>query len=218
MNGQIWASNNDNLGGKERRKGSTFSFYLPLVVNNNNDNTSPKSKEMQLQSLNKGKGPISSTPANAIQSSISSSSSSSAFDLNVLIVDDTLINRKVFDRMLKRIGIASVVTADSGIKALTELSTSSFDLVITDLQMPGMSGTELSDAIRSKNYDAAANEKQPVVIGLTADTGMDVRDRCAASGMADILYKPITVVEMSDYFARRVHHLEPGIWLDDEKT
>ena len=113
--------------------------------------------------------------------------------------------------MLKRIGALKVVTVGSGHDALAELSKHQYDLVITDLQMPHMSGNELSKAIAAANLP-----KRPVVVGLTADTSMRIAEKCAESGMADVIYKPITVSEMRDYFETVVGHLQPGVWLVDQ--
>mmetsp|Transcript_22347 Transcript_22347/g.33784 ORF Transcript_22347/g.33784 Transcript_22347/m.33784 type:complete len:186 (-) Transcript_22347:168-725(-) len=133
----------------------------------------------------------------------------SDFKRRVLLVDDTLINRKVLERMLKKIGVSTVVTVDSGKKALEELSSNEYDLVITDLQMPGMSGTELCVAIHK------STNAPPIVVGLTADTSFDIAERCAAAGMADVLYKPITISEMKEYFEITVPRLKQGAWYAD---
>lgn len=119
---------------------------------------------------------------------------------------DILINRKVLGRMLTSIGVGFVSTAESGMEALQELEKSNFDLVISDLQMPGMSGCELSEEIRHSNK---LTEK-PVVVGLTAETGETVAVRCKASGMASVIYKPITLVEMHEYFETVVSGLLSG--------
>ena len=121
----------------------------------------------------------------------------------VLVVDDTLMNRKVFDRMLRRIGVAVVKTVDSGAMALDMLQQESFNLVISDIQMPVMNGWQLSDSIRSHK----CIHPKPLVVGLTADTSLTVRDRCLASGMADVIHKPITVVGMRDYFEQVIEKL-----------
>ena len=192
MNGQIWATNNAN------GVGSSFSFYLPLISN---------------VDIDASVGVPAALAAKRRRSSVRQKDSSrpehsnnAGFDLSVLLVDDTLINRKVFARMLKKIGVSKSVTVESGFKALEELSKNHYDLVITDLQMPGMQGTELSTAIQSCINPA------PVVVGLTADTGTNVAQKCEESGMADVLYKPITVAEMKDYFENTIPNLKPGKW------
>lgn len=191
MNGQIWATNNRN-----GRDGCTFSFYLPLVSCDANDSVPDPASSIWVSDIQTN--PNENEGENKI-------SKESVFDCRVLLVDDTLINRKVFDRMLKKIGISHSVTVNSGEKALQELARNSYDLVITDLQMPGMSGTELSAAIRDSNNGS-------IVVGLTADISSEALERCVESGMADLLYKPITLSEMKDYFETTVPHLKAGVW------
>ena len=196
MNGQIWATNNE-------KEGASFSFYLPLasdaydIINNP---IIPQNRRRM-----SGTYSISISDQRKLTKE-KIDHEGAAFDRRVLMVDDVLINRKVFDRMLKKIGIKNAVIVESGEKALEELSRNRYDLVITDLQMPGMTGTELSTKILD---DESA---PPIVVGLTADTSADVVERCSESGMSDVLYKPITVSEMKDYFETTVPNLRPGIW------
>ena len=212
MNGRVWAVNN---GGK-KSEGSTFSFYLPLV------SIEPQEHDPV------GGSPDSTTVDGAVcrpslQSRLGQrddddenddADAKSFSDHRVLFVDDTLINRKVIHRMIREIGVTNLVTVESGERALEELSTNPYDLVITDLQMPGMSGTELSRAINNHRYCGSGNRKTsvPVVIGLTANTGINVVEHCAASGMADVLYKPVTLSEIRHYFESTVPRLEAGVW------
>jgi CheY-like chemotaxis protein len=197
MNGEIWATNNSN------NVGSSFSFYLPLISNEicNDSGGIPTALAAKQQRRSNSRKEFDNSGGG-----IAKQTKASVFDPCVLLVDDTLINRKVFDRMLRKIGISKSITVDSGYKALEALSDNHYDLVITDLQMPGMSGTELSVAIER------SIEEPPVVIGLTADTSNGVAQRCAESGMADVLYKPITLAEMKEYFETTMPSLKPGIW------
>ena len=127
------------------------------------------------------------------------------------MVDDVLINRKVLSRMLKRVGCRNVDTADSGQSALAAMLAAKYDLVITDLQMPGMSGTELSHSIFKSSPGIF---EPPIVVGLTADTASDVQARCRASGMSTLLYKPITVKEMKDFLETKVRNFKPNVWYE----
>lgn len=104
--------------------------------------------------------------------------------------------------MLRRINsVERIVTVESGSRALQELKKGSYDLVISDVQMPEMDGFQLTRAIRSDLPNP------PVVVGLTADTSQMVEENCLACGMADVIHKPITVAEMSDYFETVVRKL-----------
>jgi len=187
MNGEIWAINNSN------GKGSTFSFFLPLAADSiiNPQIAAPLSVSKRRPSFEDLE--LSTT------------------QLKVLLVDDVLINRKVIGRMVKLLGVSDIVTADSGESALIELSENGpYDLVITDLQMPGISGTELCEAIMSGK--TCPMNQLPVVVGLTADTSSKVAENCRASGMSNVLYKPISVIEMREFFETSVMLLRPGVW------
>jgi len=234
MRGEIWATNNEGDGGGGR--GSTFSFYLPLVI--------PDAAE--LAALSSSSALAAAAAVDKPPKKLSSMKRSRSFQdlelstaqLRVLLVDDVLINRKVIGRMIRQVGVDDVVVADSGRVALDLLDASNsccrsedsessfgsydeqeeipFDLVITDLQMPGMSGTELCEAILggSDRHRGAAAARLPVVVGLTADTSPEVAVRCRASGMSELLHKPISIVELRDFFESTAPRLRPGAWRD----
>ena len=189
MNGEIWATNNSN------GKGSTFSFYLPLAAE-----SIPGSK-IAATSL-----------ARATRFGSFQDLSITTSEMRILLVDDVLINRKVIGRMVKLVGVSDIVTVDSGPSALREIAENGpYDLVITDLQMPEMSGSELCTAIISD--DSSPNIRKPVVVGLTADTSVKMAETCRKCGMSTVLYKPISVIEMREFFEKTVLRLQPGVWL-----
>ncbi len=70
----------------------------------------------------------------------------------ILIVDDEPIARENLDYVLRKEGFASVCV-DSGVKALQELKSGEFDLVMTDLRMPGMDGMEVVEHVRTHYPD-----------------------------------------------------------------
>lgn len=188
MNGEIWATNNSD------GKGSTFSFYLPLAA-----------ESISISPL------VSSVPSNIKRRGSFQDLEILTSQMRVLLVDDVLINRKVIGRMVKLVGVADIDTVDSGPAAIRELNENGpYDLVITDLQMPDMSGSELSTAIMKHN--SCPDIRKPVVVGLTADTSVKVAEQCKDSGMSTVLYKPISVIEMREFFETTVMRLEPGVW------
>jgi CheY-like chemotaxis protein len=190
MNGEIWATNNSN------GIGSTFSFFLPLAIDNSPNIDSRITAPVEMSN-------------NRCKSFEDLSLTTS--QLRILLVDDVLINRKVIGRMVKLVGIADIVTVDSGQNALIELfKNGQYDLVISDLQMPGMSGTELCEAIMADTDGFLS--RIPVVVGLTADTSIRVAENCRAAGMSAVMYKPISVAEMRDFFETTVGRLKPGVW------
>jgi CheY-like chemotaxis protein len=87
-----------------------------------------------------------------------------------MVVDDSLTSRQLIKEILRAAGYR-VAVADSGRKALEIMATESIDLFVIDIEMPGMDGFELSQAIRrSDRYKQA-----PIVILSTRGSDLDKR-------------------------------------------
>lgn len=109
--------------------------------------------------------------------------------LQVLLVDDNAVNLLVARMMLKKcFPKANIVEASSGPIALEKLNTTSFDLVLMDMVMPDMDGMQVTQALR--NTFPAPVCHLPV-LALTASANPVDQDRCLASGMNDVLHKPL---------------------------
>jgi PAS domain S-box-containing protein len=104
----------------------------------------------------------------------------------ILLVDDNVVNRKVGERLLQRMG-GSVTLAVNGVDALNRLRAAVFDVVLMDCQMPEMDGYEATRQIRRGD---ALNPHVPV-IALTANALSGDRELCIAAGMNDYLTKPL---------------------------
>lgn len=89
---------------------------------------------------------------------------------SVLVVDDSASNRAVAEEILKGFGITNVQQAENGLTALAMLNAAHFDLVLTDLNMPGMDGIELlSSLAKSKN-------REPFFVAVMSSVGQSVLD------------------------------------------
>jgi signal transduction histidine kinase len=189
MGGKIWAANNP-----PNEKGANFSFYLPLHSTSDNKASGAATALSHLHdSLNDN-----CNNGNHVGVNDGVLSLLAAADLRVLVVDDTFINLKVLDRMLKMIGVQYIVCVDSGPGALAILENDSFHLVISDIQMPGMSGIELCELILQR--ENIHPTKQPVIVGLTAEDSKTLDERCTKAGMSCVLHKPITAHQLKDFF------------------
>jgi PAS domain S-box-containing protein len=105
--------------------------------------------------------------------------------LRVLLVEDNDINRQVGAGLLERV-CARTVTAPSGEAALDILAREPFDVVLMDIQMPGMDGFETARRIRaSKDLNGLP------VIAMTANALAEDRAQSLAAGMVDHIAKPI---------------------------
>jgi PAS domain S-box-containing protein len=124
--------------------------------------------------------------------------------LRVLLAEDNLVNQRLAVRLLEKRG-HRVVVAGNGLEALEALEKESFDLVLMDVQMPGMDGLEATAAIRKK--ESVSGLHLPVV-ALTAHAMKGDREKCIAGGMDGYLTKPIRPQELDQllgiYVARRM--------------
>jgi DNA-binding response OmpR family regulator len=84
--------------------------------------------------------------------------------LNILVVDDDRLNGFFIGKLLDRCSVESSVVT-SGQEAMEELAANSYDAVILDYNMPGMSGAECAELIRKQEADNC-----PVIIGTSADS------------------------------------------------
>jgi two-component system sensor histidine kinase EvgS len=110
--------------------------------------------------------------------------------LSILAVDDNLANRITIEAQIERLG-HHVTLAVDGQSAWELWRTGSFDLVITDGQMPRMNGYELSQKIRAE--EATSDKKRCYILGCTASAEEEEAYRGIDAGMDRILFKPITL-------------------------
>lgn len=108
--------------------------------------------------------------------------------MNVLFVEDDPMNRRVVKDMLDVAGVEmrEAPEAETGLAMIGEQP---FDIVLMDLRMPGMDGLTAIRLIRERTDEKAA---LPVIV-VTADTAMDIRERCLAAGADDVLLKPVAM-------------------------
>jgi len=104
----------------------------------------------------------------------------------VLVADDNVINQKVAVPMLESLGVRADVSAN-GHEAVEMLRLLPYDLVLMDCQMPLMNGQEAATEIRKREPPG----RRTPIIAMTAETGAACLDSCLASGIDDLILKPI---------------------------
>ena len=114
-----------------------------------------------------------------------------AASLRVLLADDHPINRKLAAYLLGERG-HQVEIAENGREALDLARENHYDVILMDVQMPGMDGLEATAAIR----DFQRGKSRTPIIAMTAHAMKSDRDRCFAAGMDGYLSKPIDALEM----------------------
>ena len=118
----------------------------------------------------------------------------------VLVVDDNSVAQTITSHVLRRRAY-DVECAGDGLAALEIAARSKFDLILLDLQMPGLDGFETAEQLRK----LPAYASTPIV-AVTANCSSDYRNRCLRSGMQGFLSKPVRTKELvqavEKYFAR----------------
>jgi CheY-like chemotaxis protein len=108
----------------------------------------------------------------------------------VLVVDDDPAVRKSIDRVLTGKGYA-VITAETGEEALRKLNEEKYDLVYTDIRMPGMSGLEVAEQVKARK------PWTPVVI-ITGYGTDAAQARAKAAGVSSFVHKPLSPAMIED--------------------
>ncbi|MFC6301114.1 response regulator [Pseudomonas sp. CCM 7893] len=105
--------------------------------------------------------------------------------LHILVAEDNVINQLILRDQLEELGCTVTLTRD-GEEALARWNDSTFDIVLTDVNMPRLNGYELAEALRSLGCTTP-------IIGATANALRGEDSRCLAAGMNHCLVKPFTL-------------------------
>lgn len=118
--------------------------------------------------------------------------------LRLLLVEDNAVNQKVALAMLKRNGYDHVDVAGDGVEGVAKVKATDYDVVLMDWHMPEMNGLEATGVIRRD----VSPERQPWIIGLTANAMIGDREKCIQAGMDDYLSKPLRKDDLQAALAR----------------
>ena len=114
-------------------------------------------------------------------------------DMRILVVDDFSTMRRIVKNILRQLGFNNVVEADDGTTALAKLKTEKIDFVVTDWNMPKMSGLELLKEIRSDE-----GMKHIPVLMVTAEALQENIIAAIKAGVSNYIVKPFDAATMSD--------------------
>ncbi|HHF7343728.1 TPA: ATP-binding protein [Legionella feeleii] len=106
----------------------------------------------------------------------------------ILLVEDNMNALRLIETVVEKAGYQYYSAVD-GEHALELIKTNDFDLIITDVDLPGMSGKTLTPCIRE--WEKEMHKKPLPIVGLTAQEVNEVQDSCLQSGMNQVLRKPV---------------------------
>lgn len=164
------------LGGEihltsEVKVGTAFTFTLPLQLG--------ERPEIELQQFKKSEAP----PEDSL------SDAHHIHSMNVLLVEDNAPALKVLEILLKEHAV-QVYTAVNAESALDLIKSQRFDLIITDLGLPGLSGDDMTVAIRAHEKEQGIEPTH--IVGLTGHALKDITTACMNAGMNEVYRKPIS--------------------------
>lgn len=201
MGGDIWV---DSVPGQ----GSQFNFTVKFHVHHQKPKTIPASV---CAGIERTAGKVKSAPGHhGGQRSKGNHTPENhicflnTHPLNILLVEDNDINRKMAANILEKMG-QNVTTAVNGAVALNMIKKRNFDIVFMDVQMPVMDGMEATERVR--DWEELSGRHTPI-IAMTAHAMQGDSEKFLAAGMNDYLSKPFEpaiLIEKLSIWHRRIN-------------
>ena len=113
--------------------------------------------------------------------------------MKILIVDDFSTMRRIIKNLLRDLGFTNTAEADDGNTALPMLHSGNFDFLVTDWNMPGMSGIDLLRQVRADD-----RLKHLPVLMVTAEAKREQIIEAAQSGVNGYIIKPFTAQTLEE--------------------
>jgi len=119
--------------------------------------------------------------------------------IRILVADDDPVNRRLDGMLLERAGLDTVIV-DDGLSAIETLKTGFFNIILLDLDMPGLSGLETAKRIRT----GVAGQQQAgaIILALTGYSGDHGQQTCLDAGMEGVLSKPLDMDDLAPWLAK----------------
>jgi len=110
----------------------------------------------------------------------------------VLVAEDHPVNRKLVRKLLEKRSLVPVLASD-GNEVLQALKSDTFDLILMDVQMPGLDGLQTTEAIRAREQETGGHVP---ILAMTAHAMQRDRERCLRAGMDAYVTKPLSPEEL----------------------
>ncbi len=124
-------------------------------------------------------------------------------NMKILVVDDFSTMRRIIKNLLRDLGFSNIQEADDGLTALPMLKSGDFDLLVSDWNMPGMTGIDLLKAVR-----ADPNLQSLPVLMVTAESKREQIIEAAKAGVNGYVVKPFTAVTLKEKLGKIFERLD----------
>jgi signal transduction histidine kinase/DNA-binding response OmpR family regulator len=123
--------------------------------------------------------------------------------INILVVEDVMINQRVLNIFLQKLGFINIDTVDDGQKCLEAMSKKKYDIILLDIRMPIMNGETVfkyifdyyNNTIVNKQYKLVNNNK-PYIVAVTAYAQKEDREKYLTMGFDQYISKPIMIDDL----------------------
>lgn len=123
---------------------------------------------------------------------------------SVLIIDNDRLQLEIVKEMLERNGVSCIACSNAK-ELVKEMRKRDYDLLLSDIQMPGTNGFEILNLLRNSNI---GNSRTIPVIAMTARGDLE-KEAFVGSGFADCVYKPFSMNELLNTISAAMPHKEP---------
>jgi len=123
--------------------------------------------------------------------------------MKILVVDDFSTMRRIIKNLLRDLGFTNTEEADDGVTALPMLQTGRFDFLVTDWNMPGMTGLDLLKEVRKD-----ANLVSMPVLMVTAESKREQIIEAAQAGVNGYVVKPFTAATLKEKIDKIVERVD----------
>ena len=135
-------------------------------------------------------------------------------DASLLLAEDDPLNADIASRTLRKLG-CRVEVAPDGVAAARMWEEGDFDLILMDCEMAEMDGFEASRRIRER--EKQTNRNHTPIVALSAHAPAEIRERCIAAGMDEVLAKPFREAQLKDTLRALIAGENPPLRNDSER-
>ena len=168
-------------------KGSVFTISIPLVEYEDDDNSESAPKKI-----------LKSNSMEMIEKWLETNNKKA---LKILLAEDNKVNQELALRFLKKIP-STIDIAENGHEAVIRHEENEYDIILMDVQMPGMSGVEAVEIIRDREKKAGIVHVP--IVAMTAHAMIEDKKKCMDAGMDDYVSKPVDVDRLYNAIANSI--------------